>query len=116
MPFQKLNLDVNLGNHATQGSCPVDCYKEFMIFLGVMCFIQFIGSTGRATNFLVGVRCVPEDDKSAAMGLGMVLMSFFTFMPAPIFFGWLLDSMCLVWGKTCTHKGNCWQYDPEAIR
>lgn len=81
-----------------------------------MCFIQFIGSTGRATNFLVGVRCVPEEDKSAAMGLGMVLMSLFAFMPSPIFFGWLLDSMCLVWGKTCTSKGNCWQYDPEELR
>lgn len=107
---------MDLEKYATQGSCPVNCYKQFVIFLSVMCLMKFIGSTGRASNFLVSVRCVPEDDKATAMGLGMMLMSLFAFIPSPIFFGWLLDSMCLVWGKTCTHKGNCWLYDPESLR
>ncbi|KAL5285654.1 hypothetical protein ACFFRR_007384 [Megaselia abdita] len=111
-----LDLDMKLEKHATQGACPVNCYKQFVIFLSVMCLMKFIGSTGRASNFLVSVRCVPEDDKATAMGLGMMLMSLFAFIPSPIFFGWLMDSMCLVWGKTCTHKGNCWLYDPESLR
>lgn len=81
-----------------------------------MCFLKFIGATGRASNFLVTVRCVPEQDKAAAMGFGMMLACMLTFIPAPIFFGWLLDSMCLVWGKTCSNKGNCWLYDPFVMR
>lgn len=44
------------GGSATPGSCPVNCYRQFVIFLAVMCFMKLIGSTGRATNFLVTVR------------------------------------------------------------
>ena len=43
---------------ALPGPCPVDCNKQFYLFLVVMCFIKFTGSTGRATNFLVSVRRV----------------------------------------------------------
>lgn len=27
-----------------------------------------------------------------------------------------MDSTCLLWGKTCSQKGNCWMYDAEAMR
>lgn len=43
---------------ALPGPCPVDCQKQFYLFLAVMCFIKFTGATGRATNFLVSVRYV----------------------------------------------------------
>nr|XP_014103547.1 solute carrier organic anion transporter family member 74D-like [Bactrocera oleae] len=109
-------LSSSFGGYAKPGACPVNCFKQFVLFLSVMCFLKFIGATGRASNFLVTVRCVPEQDKAAAMGFGMMLACMLTFIPAPIFFGWLLDSMCLVWGKTCSNKGNCWLYDPLAMR
>lgn len=38
--------------------CPANCYKEFLTFLAVMCFLKFMGASGRATNFLVGVRYI----------------------------------------------------------
>jgi hypothetical protein len=38
------------------------------MFLAVMCFIKLTSATGRASNFLVGVRCVEERDKTVAMG------------------------------------------------
>lgn len=104
------------GGQAIPGPCPVDCFKQFVMFLSVMCFLKFIGATGRASNFLVSVRCVPEKDKTAAMGFGLMLMSLFAFMPSPVFFGWVLDKLCLVWGKTCSSKGNCWLYDAESLR
>lgn len=56
-----------------------------------------------------------EHDKSVAMGFGLMLMGF-AFIPSPIFFGMILDSACLVWGKTCTGTGNCWLYDGEVLR
>lgn len=104
------------GGKAVSGACPVNCFPQFVTFLAVMCFLKFIGATGRASNFLVSVRCVPEKDKTAAMGFGMMMMSMMAFIPSPIFFGWVLDRLCLVWGKTCTNKGNCWLYDPESLR
>uniref|UniRef100_A0A1A9UYM4 Solute carrier organic anion transporter family member n=1 Tax=Glossina austeni TaxID=7395 RepID=A0A1A9UYM4_GLOAU len=115
--MQSLEADVpGIGGRAISGACPVNCFSQFVTFLVVMCFLKFIGATGRASNFLVSVRCVPEKDKTAAMGFGMMMMSMLAFIPSPIFFGWVLDRLCLVWGKTCTNKGNCWLYDPESLR
>lgn len=78
--------------------------------------IFFSGATGRASNFLVSVRCVEERDKTVAMGFGLMFMSLFSFIPSPIFFGTVLDRTCLVWGKTCSGKGNCWLYDGASLR
>ncbi|KAL7736165.1 hypothetical protein ACLKA6_003711 [Drosophila palustris] len=109
-------VEMLAAGQATPGACPVNCWTQFVAFLSVMCFLKFIGAAGRASNFLVSVRCVPEKDKTAAMGFGMMLCSMFAFIPGPIFFGWIFDRMCLVWGKTCTNKGNCWLYDPQSMR
>lgn len=101
---------------AVGGPCPVDCNREFILFLIVMCFIKFTSATGRASNFLVSVRCVKERDKTVSMGFGLMFMCLFSFMPSPIFFGALFDKFCIVWGKTCNGKGNCWLYDGESLR
>ncbi|XP_055623979.1 solute carrier organic anion transporter family member 74D-like [Toxorhynchites rutilus septentrionalis] len=104
------------GGKAIAGPCPLDCKREFITFLVVMCFLKFSGATGRASNFLVSVRCVDEKDKTVSMGFGMMLLSLMSFIPSPIFFGLVLDKTCLVWGKTCSGKGNCWLYDGETLR
>ncbi|KAK9505167.1 hypothetical protein O3M35_009278 [Rhynocoris fuscipes] len=101
---------------ATPGPCPIDCTTKFYIFLSVVCMLKFFGATGRASNFLVSVRCVNEDDKPVAIGFGMMLMSLFAFIPSPIFFGYIIDTTCLVWGKTCSGTGNCWLYNGESLR
>lgn len=44
------------GGTAITGSCPIDCQREFILFLTVMCLLKFTGATGRASNFLVSVR------------------------------------------------------------
>ncbi|XP_049762909.1 solute carrier organic anion transporter family member 74D [Schistocerca cancellata] len=104
------------GGEVLAGACPVDCMRPFITFLAIVCLLKFVGSTGRASNFLVSVRCVDEKDKPVAMGFGLTLMSLLAFVPAPIFFGYLLDSTCLVWGKTCAGTGNCWLYNGESLR
>ncbi|XP_017054222.1 solute carrier organic anion transporter family member 74D [Drosophila ficusphila] len=119
-----INLDTSMATpiealangQAMPGACPVNCWTQFVAFLAVMCCLKFVGASGRASNFLVSVRCVPEKDKTAAMGFGMTLCSMLAFIPSPIFFGWVFDRVCLVWGKTCTNKGNCWLYDPLSMR
>lgn len=114
--FVFLQLLFGSGGQALSGACAVNCFPQFVTFLAVMCCLKFVGATGRASNFLVSVRSVPEKDKTAAMGFGMMMMSMMAFIPSPIFFGWVLDRLCLVWGKTCSNKGNCWLYDPESLR
>lgn len=101
---------------AFSGTCPVDCQSKLMIFLIVICFMKFIGSSGRTSNFLVGIRCVEERDKTLAIGFGMALVRLLAAVPSPIFFGYIIDNACLAWGKTCTRNGNCWLYDSEKLR
>nr|CAD7602918.1 unnamed protein product [Timema genevievae] len=72
------------------GACLSDCSYQFMLFISIVCLLKFIGSTSRASNFLVGIRCVEERDKTLSMGLGMALLCVFTFIPSPIFFGYLI--------------------------
>ncbi|KAK0090045.1 hypothetical protein PV325_003858 [Microctonus aethiopoides] len=112
---EQLN-DVPDDGTAVPGPCPIDCMHRFYVFLAVVCLLKFSGATGRASNFLVSVRCVEEKDKTVAMGFGLMIMSLFAFIPSPILFGFILDKTCLVWGKTCSGTGNCWLYDGKALR
>lgn len=116
LPLDTTEPTVETLGTAIPGSCPVDCMQKFYIFLAVVCLLKFSGATGRASNFLVSVRCVDEKDKTVAMGFGLTIMSLFAFIPSPILFGFILDKTCLVWGKTCSGTGNCWLYNGEALR
>lgn len=74
------------------------------------------------------------------MGLGLAMMSIAAFIPSPILFGYIIgninvsiiviywrftinnlfkkftDRSCIVWGKTCTSKSNCWLYNSEKLK
>ncbi|EDW08366.1 solute carrier organic anion transporter family member 74D [Drosophila mojavensis] len=102
--------------YAVDGACHVDCFNQFLLFLGVMCFLKLVGASSKSTNLLIALRCIPPEDKSFALGLGSMVASLFGFIPSPIFYGWLIDKYCLVWGKTCSNKGNCWLYDTISLR
>ncbi|XP_063233124.1 solute carrier organic anion transporter family member 74D-like [Bacillus rossius redtenbacheri] len=104
------------GGHVSDGACPADCMDQFYIFMGIVCLLKFSGATSRSANFLIGIRCVEERDKTVSMALGMGLLALFTFIPSPIFFGFIFDKTCLVWGKSCSGRGNCWTYDRAAMR
>lgn len=90
LPLDTTEPTVETLGTAIPGSCPVDCMQKFYIFLAVVCLLKFSGATGRASNFLVSVRCVDEKDKTVAMGFGLTIMSLFAFIPSPILFGFIL--------------------------
>ena len=79
------------------------------------------------------------------MGIGLSMLSIFAMIPSPILFGYIIgeytqklstdtptqsfsskkvsiffiydsDQSCIVWGKTCTGKGNCWLYNSRTLR
>ncbi|XP_058460413.1 solute carrier organic anion transporter family member 74D-like [Malaya genurostris] len=114
--FNSFNREPADNGKALDGPCPVGCQSEFLIFLVVMCFLKFSGATGLTSNLLVSVRCVEIEDKTVSIGLGMFMVSLMALIPSPIFYGYVLDSTCLVWGKTCSGQGNCWLYDGESLR
>lgn len=105
-----------LAGTAVSGSCPVDCMTPFYMFLVMVALNKFIGGTESAANFLVGLRCVEERDKAISMGLSMAVNTLFSFLPAPIIFGMIIDRTCVLWGRTCSKQGNCWLYDGQSLR
>lgn len=109
-------VQYEINQTAKSGPCPINCKSKLIIFLIVMCFIKFLGASGRASNFLVGIRCVEERDKTVAIGFGMAFVRMLAAVPSPILFGYIIDYSCLAWGKTCTRRGNCWLYDGETLR
>lgn len=62
-------------------------------------------------------RSVSEEERSFALGMQFVIFRLFGYIPAPILFGNLIDSTCLLWKSTCGEKGGrCLIYDIETFR
>ncbi|XP_028405817.1 solute carrier organic anion transporter family member 4C1-like [Dendronephthya gigantea] len=80
---------------AYDGGCSVVCnslaYFMTMIFLLVV--VVFMNSIPAVT---VTLRCVPQSQGSFALGVQMFILKLFAFIPAPIVFGALLDSVCIL--------------------
>lgn len=108
------SIDQEFKQTARAGPCLSNCHTKLMVFLIVVCFMKFIGSSSRASNFLVGIRCVETRDKAVAIGFGSSLVRLLAAIPSPIFFGYILDQACVAWGKTCS--SYCWLYDAESLR
>uniref|UniRef100_A0A336MHM0 Solute carrier organic anion transporter family member n=1 Tax=Culicoides sonorensis TaxID=179676 RepID=A0A336MHM0_CULSO len=108
--------DNNKNALAVQGACPIDCYRPMMAFLAIIYLKKFLGASGLAGNFLVSLRCIEKRDKPLSVGLMLMMTSLLAFIPAPIYFGINMDRACLLWGKTCSTKGNCWLYDGPKMR
>uniref|UniRef100_A0A1B0CV27 Solute carrier organic anion transporter family member n=2 Tax=Lutzomyia longipalpis TaxID=7200 RepID=A0A1B0CV27_LUTLO len=105
-----------LGGYATEGACPINCQREFTLFLITMSFLRLIMATGVTGSFLLSVRCVAEKDKTISLGINMAFCSILGFLPIPVVFGAIVDSTCDLWGKTCTTSGNCWLYNGPSLR
>ncbi|NXN30186.1 SO1C1 protein, partial [Nycticryphes semicollaris] len=62
-------------------------------------------------------RCVQPELKALAVGLCTLIMRVLAGIPAPVYFGALIDKTCLKWGSTsCGQRGACRLYDSDAYR
>lgn len=62
-------------------------------------------------------RSVSPDLKSFAVGIETLGGRILGGLPAPIYFGALIDETCLKWGtKSCGGSGSCRIYDTKAFR
>ncbi|CAG2102525.1 unnamed protein product [Medioppia subpectinata] len=59
---------------------------------------------------------IDPKDKSFAMGFVNSFLALFAYIPYPLIFGAIADSVCLVWESTCGKTGNCWLYDQDRFR
>ncbi|XP_032379975.1 solute carrier organic anion transporter family member 1C1 isoform X2 [Etheostoma spectabile] len=113
-------VDTQPGNlTATLGQCPHrdSCDKIFPYFLALSVLSSFIISLGGTPGFMLLVRCIKPELKSLALGIHMLATRTLAGIPAPIYFGAIIDTTCIKWGnKMCGEKGACRIYNTSAYR
>ncbi|XP_072041912.1 solute carrier organic anion transporter family member 5A1-like [Amphiura filiformis] len=98
---------------ATSGQCVGDCDINMMltIFLVVL-FVGLSFGTMIANPFIyVNMRVVDEKDRSIAVALKQVIALTLGSFPAPVYFGAIINSACILWQRSCGERGSCWLYD-----
>ncbi|XP_055644980.1 solute carrier organic anion transporter family member 5A1 [Toxorhynchites rutilus septentrionalis] len=101
---------------ATAGVCNKPC-RTIYPFLILLFFMTFVVASTQMPLLMIVLRSVSEEERSFALGMQFVIFRLFGYIPAPIVFGNLIDSSCLLWKSTCGEKGGrCLIYDIEKFR
>uniref|UniRef100_A0A8C0GMH9 Solute carrier organic anion transporter family member n=1 Tax=Chelonoidis abingdonii TaxID=106734 RepID=A0A8C0GMH9_CHEAB len=101
---------------AVLGQCQREsCTKTFPYFLALLSTCALILALGGTPTYMI--ISVSPDLKSFAVGIDALCGRILGGLPAPIYFGALIDQTCLKWGtKRCGGSGSCRVYDTKAFR
>ncbi|EFB15116.1 hypothetical protein PANDA_016291, partial [Ailuropoda melanoleuca] len=120
MVFQNCSCIQTSGNSsAVLGLCDKghDCSMMLQYFLISSAIGSFIYSLSAIPGYMVLLRCIKPEEKSLGVGLHTFCTRVFAGIPAPIYFGALVDSTCLHWGiLKCGESGACRIYDSTNFR
>lgn len=79
--------------------------------------MTFIVASTQMPLLMIVLRSVSEEERAFALGMQFVIFRLFGYIPAPILFGNLIDSSCLLWKSSCGEAGGrCLIYDIEKFR
>nr|XP_006811916.1 PREDICTED: solute carrier organic anion transporter family member 4C1-like [Saccoglossus kowalevskii] len=95
---------------AVSGPCEVECWQLPVFAVGFF-LIMLLGFTMMAPSSILTMRCVPDQQRSHALGVTSIIYRCFGSIPGPIVIGAVIDSSCLVWQEVCGDTGTCWIYD-----
>ncbi|XP_054941131.1 solute carrier organic anion transporter family member 1A2 isoform X3 [Physeter macrocephalus] len=120
MVFQNCSCIQTPGNSsAVLGLCDKgqECSMMLQYFLILSVFSSFIYSLSAIPGYMVLLRCIKPEEKSLGVGLHAFCTRVLAGIPAPIYFGALVDSTCLHWGTLkCGESGACRIYDSTNFR
>ncbi|XP_072028586.1 solute carrier organic anion transporter family member 4A1-like [Amphiura filiformis] len=99
----------------TAGKCGSDCGLLPIFLVGTVLLMTF--------HFLAAIpgvecilRCVPESQRSLAVGVQWIFIRVLGTIPGPIAFGAALDTSCILWQQDCTGaEGSCFLYSGSGI-
>uniref|UniRef100_A0AAY4D3R1 Solute carrier organic anion transporter family member n=1 Tax=Denticeps clupeoides TaxID=299321 RepID=A0AAY4D3R1_9TELE len=119
MVFDQCSCIATGNQTATAGHCHLrkDCDHIFPYFLALSVITSFIISLGGTPGYMLLIRCIKPQLKSLALGFHTLATRTLAGIPAPIYFGAIIDTTCLKWGqKSCGGRGACRIYDTTAYR
>ncbi|XP_043820908.1 solute carrier organic anion transporter family member 1A2 isoform X2 [Dromiciops gliroides] len=98
------------------GSRPA-CSMMLQYFLILSALSSFIYSLAAIPGYMVFLRSIKPNEKALGVGLHMLCTRILAGIPAPIYFGVLIDYTCLHWGTLrCGKSGACRIYDSMNFR
>uniref|UniRef100_A0A3Q4HY60 Solute carrier organic anion transporter family member n=1 Tax=Neolamprologus brichardi TaxID=32507 RepID=A0A3Q4HY60_NEOBR len=101
------------------GQCPhaKDCSRSFTSYMAISVLSSFINALGATPGYMVIIRCITPELKSLALGIQTLVTRTLGGIPAPVYFGALIDSTCLKWSmKSCGGRGACRIYNSDMYR
>ncbi|XP_040824275.1 solute carrier organic anion transporter family member 1C1 isoform X4 [Ochotona curzoniae] len=107
------------GSSGMMGRCQKDngCPRMFLYFLVISVITSYTLSLGGIPGYILLLRCVKPQLKSFALGVYTLAVRVLAGIPAPVYFGVLIDTSCLKWGfKRCGTRGSCRLYDSNYFR
>ncbi|NXV07630.1 SO4C1 protein, partial [Cettia cetti] len=100
---------------AVPGKCPTQC-KLLPLFLTFFFFAVVFTFMATTPTTVAILRCVPDKQRSFALGVQLVFLRLLGTIPGPILFGVAIDNSCTLWDiNECESKGACWVYDNERM-
>ncbi|XP_029810225.1 solute carrier organic anion transporter family member 1B3 [Suricata suricatta] len=104
----------NKNNSVNLGECPRDnqCAKKFYIYVIVQVLNYFFSSLGSTPTIMLVFKNVQPELKSLAVGFHSLTIRALGGIPAPIYFGALIDKACMKWStSSCGKRGFCRMYN-----
>ncbi|XP_054254000.1 solute carrier organic anion transporter family member 4C1 [Indicator indicator] len=100
---------------AVPGKCPTQC-KFLPLFLTVFFFAIVFTFMAVTPTTVAILRCVPDKQRSFALGVQSVFLRLLGTIPGPILFGVAIDNSCTLWDSDeCKTEGACLVYDNERM-
>ncbi|KAL4217712.1 Solute carrier organic anion transporter [Mactra antiquata] len=95
---------------AEEGKCKTGC-QYLPVFMPICAILILLTFTTSMPALSVTLRCVPNAQKSFALGIQWIIARCLGSIPGPILFGNLIDMTCKLWQTRCEEKGSCFFYD-----
>ncbi|XP_072029654.1 solute carrier organic anion transporter family member 2A1-like isoform X2 [Amphiura filiformis] len=100
---------------AQKGECRRQC-SMIWLYASAAMIVLFLNFSWSNPSFMLHLRAVEENDRSISMGFASLLFKVTGFIPAPIYFGAMIQSNCLMQQMSCGEFGVCQVYDLVGFR
>lgn len=100
---------------AQQGECRQPC-SMIWLYASAAMIVLFLNFSWSNPAFMLHLRAVDENDRSVSMGFASLLFKVTGFIPAPIYFGVMIQANCLMRQMSCGEFGVCQIYDLVGFR